>query len=243
MSMIYVLGDSQGEGPVENGTIVVTYPAGATCTVTNGSQTYTALDTSGAAAFIVEPGTWTVTAVQGSNTKSQSVTVTAGGWVEVELMFELVLYQNGVWEQNITGGWEKSTVRYMQIGGQNSGIAPTVEYINDENTTDIYIAENNGHSGSYNTKNKIDLSNYSKLIVTGVVTAGATADQCGICFASSKTEFLLNYSVANKTFSESGETFNDTTVINLANINSSTYFCIGMYASTIFGVKLLKLVP
>jgi len=86
--MIYVLGGGgQGKGPIKKGTIVVTYPAGATCTVTNGSQTYTALDTSGAAAFIVEPGTWTVKATKGSDSNSKSVTVAAGGWISVELSF------------------------------------------------------------------------------------------------------------------------------------------------------------
>lgn len=86
-----MVGGGQSDGPVEAGTIVVNYPAGATCTVTNGSDTYTALDTSGAAAFIVEPGTWTVTATPagGGTPASQSVTVTAGGWVEVELTFNI----------------------------------------------------------------------------------------------------------------------------------------------------------
>lgn len=47
--MIYGGGGGQSEGPVDSGTIVVTYPIGATCTVTNDTYTYTALDTSGAA--------------------------------------------------------------------------------------------------------------------------------------------------------------------------------------------------
>lgn len=243
--MIYVLaGGGQGKGPVKKGTIVVTYPAGATCTVTNGSDTYTALDTSGAAAFIVEPGTWTAKAVNGSLSVSKSVTVTAGGWVEVELMFELVLYQNGVWETSVTGGWESSTVRYKQVGGQNVGRGLLVTQNTDGTATIAQGGDSNGHSGSYNTINKIDLSNYSKLIFTGV-THGYTSENSGICFATQKADFLINYAVVNKVLTEGyDKVYDNETLFDLTYINEPAYFCIGLYdGMQIKEVSLLKLVP
>ena len=110
--MIYVLSGGGALGAQKKGTIVVNYPIGATCTVTNGIKTYTALDTSGAAAFVVEPGTGTVRAYGADGDTSQSVTVTAGGWVEVELKFNLIIFASGrgaflplIATNNINGSW------------------------------------------------------------------------------------------------------------------------------------------
>lgn len=61
-------------------TINITYPAGSTCTVTNGTITYTAPSTSGSWSCVVHnTGTWTVTATNGTQTKSASVSITADG--------------------------------------------------------------------------------------------------------------------------------------------------------------------
>lgn len=102
-------GGGASAGAVKKGAIGVKYPEGATCTVSNGSKTYTALDTSGAAAFIVEPGTWTVTASDGRFTNSETVTVAAGGWVEVTIdFFDGWLYKRGTQlNTDITGGLQQ----------------------------------------------------------------------------------------------------------------------------------------
>lgn len=74
--------------------IGVTYPAGSTCTCTNGSKTLTAKGTSGKALFVIpSAGTWTVKAVSGSKSKSKAVSITAEGQVEtVVLTYELYLF-------------------------------------------------------------------------------------------------------------------------------------------------------
>lgn len=146
-------GGGQSDGPVEAGTIVVTYPPGATCTVTNGSDTYVALDTSGAAAFIVEPGSWTVTATPagGGAPANKIVTVIAGGWVEVSLNFRLYLYEVGNQYTEITGGWTTS--------GYTDRTWPFSARID---AASIYIYFSSGVSvGGIGTANKIDLSPYS----------------------------------------------------------------------------------
>lgn len=73
------------------GAIVVDFPAGSTCTCSNGSTTYTAGSTGGNWVFTVPvAGTWTVTAVDGVNTASQTVEIaTQGQGVMVELSFRL----------------------------------------------------------------------------------------------------------------------------------------------------------
>lgn len=76
--------------------IGATYPAGSICTCSNGSKTLTTKDTSGKAIFVIpEAGTWTVTATDGTNTKSESVEITSEGQVKtVTLSYELVLLDN-----------------------------------------------------------------------------------------------------------------------------------------------------
>lgn len=77
--------------------IGVTYPAGSTCTCTNGSKTLTAKDTTGKALFVIpSAGTWTVKAVSGSKSASKAVSITAEGQVEtVELVYQLYIFKAG----------------------------------------------------------------------------------------------------------------------------------------------------
>lgn len=161
-----VSGGGQSDGPVEAGTIVVTYPSGATCTVTNGEKTYTALDTSGAAAFVVEPGTWTVMAEQGSDSNSKSVTVTAGGWVEVELNFwNNELYTPGNQWTNVTGGWQVIPVKTWTAG------AVATVYALEESAEEIGVRWTANGSGATSKgvvlmpKNKIDLAGVNAINV------------------------------------------------------------------------------
>ena len=85
--------------------IGVTYPAGSTCTCTNGSKTLTAKNTSGRVLFIIpSSGTWVVKAVSGSKITSKSVAITAEGQVEtVELMYDLIMVQNDDYSTFWTG--------------------------------------------------------------------------------------------------------------------------------------------
>ena len=56
--------------------IGVTYPAGSTCTCTDGTKTLTLKDTGGQGFFLIPyAAVWTVTASDGTNTKSQSVEI------------------------------------------------------------------------------------------------------------------------------------------------------------------------
>ena len=61
-------------------TITVKYPAGATCTLTDGTTTYTAPDTSGTATFTVKnTGNWTAKAENENTVVSKVVLITASG--------------------------------------------------------------------------------------------------------------------------------------------------------------------
>ena len=73
--------------------IQVTYNAGAICTCSNGSKTLTAPDTSGSATFIVKSkGTWTITTILGSRSKTANVIITTDGQVETAEVFVAKIY-------------------------------------------------------------------------------------------------------------------------------------------------------
>lgn len=132
--------------------IGVTYPAGSTCTCTDGTKTLTLKDTSGQGLFIIPyAAIWTVTATNGTNTKSQSVEITTEGQIiSVTLSYELVLFDNGD-NTIVTGGWE------------GKGVTPTVSdvlsfsFVNYDTTF--------AKAASVYAVNKFDLSQYNKLTV------------------------------------------------------------------------------
>ena len=77
--------------------IAVTYPAGSTCTCSDGTTTLTAKDTSGKALFNVTVGEWTVTATDGNKTNRVTVSITENGQIKtIELAYTLVVFDNGV---------------------------------------------------------------------------------------------------------------------------------------------------
>ena len=127
--------------------IGVTYPAGSTCTCTNGSKTLTAKDTSGKALFVIpSAGTWTVTAVRGSKSKSKEISITAEGQVEtVALTYELYIFKSG---SGLTSGYSVEgwggTVSNSDISWSGSSTSGGVSF---------YI------------KPAVALSNYTKLLI------------------------------------------------------------------------------
>ena len=76
--------------------ISVTYPAGSTCTCSDGTKTLKLKDTSGQGFFLIPyAATWIVTATDGTNTKSESVEITSEGQiVSVTLSYQLVLFDS-----------------------------------------------------------------------------------------------------------------------------------------------------
>jgi hypothetical protein len=72
--------------------IAVTYPEGSVCTATDGTKTLRAKDTSGTALFNVTPGEWTVTATDGVETATETVTITEAGQVEKVTLHYVLIY-------------------------------------------------------------------------------------------------------------------------------------------------------
>lgn len=133
-------------------TINITYPAGSTCTCSDGKTTLSAPDTSGTWACIVpNAGTWTVSSTDGDKSKSADVVITTDGQTEsVTLLYITHLFNNGDTCDAITGGWG--------TGATSSGSASI-------SGQQISIAANAQKIFSCGTKNKIDVSEYEALSV------------------------------------------------------------------------------
>lgn len=133
--------------------IGVTYPSGSVCTCSNGSVTLTAKDTTGKALFVIpSTGTWTVTAVKGSQSASKAVSITAEGQVEtVELAYGLYIFKNG---SGLTSG-------YSIKSNSNSMIsAPTVS-----SDTISWTGDLSSGGVAFYIDPAVALSGYTKLCV------------------------------------------------------------------------------
>lgn len=142
-------------------TINVTYPAGSTCTCSDGTTTLTAPNTSGSWTCIVyNAGTWTVTSTSGTETDSKAVTITTDGQsTSVELSYALFLFKPNAPSDIIAGEWEMPA---------NSTVTAEAE---------LTVKSVNNYNGnrtiSARTKGQIDLTEYSTLQATCKASGGS----------------------------------------------------------------------
>lgn len=142
-------------------TINITYPAGSTCTCSDGTTTLSAPDTSGTWTCIVpNAGTWTVTSTSGAETDSKAVTITTDGQsTSVELSYALFLFKPNAPSDIIAGEWE------IPVNGTVTAEAElTVNSVNAYNSNRIFSAR---------TKGQIDLTEYSTLQATCKASGGS----------------------------------------------------------------------
>lgn len=152
-----MVGKSNVAGTKLFAAIGVTYPAGSTLTCTNGTSTLKAKTTTGQWVFAIpKAGTWTVTATDGTNSKSQSVSITSAGQFEsVKLSFQLILFDGGD-NAAVTGTWDADG-----HGSPTAAVGTTVGL--DINTSgEAYQVK----PFIVATKNTIDMSGYTKLCAT-----------------------------------------------------------------------------
>lgn len=153
--------------PLFAATINITYPAGSTCTCSDGTTTLSAPDTSGTWACIVpNAGTWTAAATDGVENTSESVSITTDGQIAaIELSYLLWLYKSGNTYNAVTGGW--SVAEHPSTGGSFDSVLT----LNDDSmllSTEVF-----GGSVAYAnafTNNSIDLTgvNTLKFKITGI---------------------------------------------------------------------------
>ena len=148
-------------------TINITYPAGSTCTCSDGTTTLSAPDTSGTWACIVpNAGTWTAAATDGVENTSESVSITTDGQiVAIELSYLLWLYKSGNTYNAVTGGWSVS--KNPSTGGSFDGVL-TLNADSMLLSTEVW-GGSVGYANAF-TNNSIDLTgvNTLKFKITGI---------------------------------------------------------------------------
>ena len=142
-------------------TINITYPAGSTCTCSDGTTTLTAPDTSGTwVCTVPNAGTWTVTSTSETETDSKAVTITTDGQsTSVELSYALFLFKPNAPSDIIAGEWELTV---------NSTVTAEAEL-----TVKSVNNYNGGRNISARTKGQIDLTEYSTLQATCKASGGS----------------------------------------------------------------------
>lgn len=142
-------------------TINITYPAGSTCTCSDGTTTLSAPDTSGTWACVVpNAGTWTVTSTSGTETDSKAVTITTDGQsTSVELSYALFLFKPNAPSDIIAGEWAMTVHSTVTAEAEL-----TVKSVNNYNNNGLISAR---------TKGRIDLTEYSTLQATCKASGGS----------------------------------------------------------------------
>lgn len=155
---VEIKADYQAEITFFSATINITYPAGSTCTATNGDTTLTAPDTSGTWACTVnKAGTWTVGYTSGAIRQARAITPQNGATVDVTLRNWLFDY--GPTANNYT--WEASANKADNASNQ-SPLAPEITKNGDGSVTLSRNAPSGDKRGGYKLVN-VNLTNVNTI--------------------------------------------------------------------------------
>ena len=188
-------------------TIHVTYPAGSTCTATDGVTTLPASDDSGAWDFVVpNAAVWTVTVVE--NGWFESVAITENNQTETVDLSKFWLYRSGNEYTERTGGLEFSV-------GRTSGYSIAIGTKGEDTIT----LECNSYPTAIEavTANKIDLTNYSTL-------------KCNVIAIKNFVRLLI---ASAKTHNGDGVSYKDIKsvgvgTLDVSNLTGTYYVCVYM---------------
>lgn len=164
-------------------TINITYPAGSTCTCSDGTTTLSAPDTSGTWACVVpNAGTWTLSCTDGTESTSEAVTITTDGQsVSAVLSYALWLYRDGDTCDAVSGGWSSP-----EWGGNDFSKVVTFNESSMQISTEVF-GGSIGYGHAF-TKSVIDLSEIStlKFRITGIgaTSSASNAFSFKLCVAS-----------------------------------------------------------
>ena len=214
-------------------TINITYPAGSTCTCSDGTTTLSAPDTSGTWTCIVpNAGTWTATSTSGTETDSKAIAITTDGQnTSVELSYATYLYNLGDACDALTGGWQAIGKYNAPI--DNGGWKGSPSAVNGTASLDISLG---GSCGLVVTKNKIDLTGYQTLTFRGDVT---TLGECSLAIWSSTTGDYMPSSVASAAISTTGVSVECS--LDLSAITGSYYIGLALKNTNAIAMKQLYL--
>ena len=140
------------------GMILVNYPEGSNVTISGGRAGKREITSSQILYYIKDPGTYSITANNGVQTRTKSVTISTFGQSEkINIVYSLDLYKPGD-----TSGWTVMGWKYNAASSSGTvASAPQLTY----RTNDMVIAQNSYHSGiTYHAQ--VDVTEFSSLICT-----------------------------------------------------------------------------
>lgn len=151
--------------------ITVTYPVGSTCTMTDGTKTIIAPNTTGTWECVIPNlGTWTVSCTNGTETVHRDVSITTYGQIEsLILAYMLWLFNadNGGDITANTGGWNTETT-------YNATVSITASALDLKGIGQPYEfhGETYWHVGTASaiTKKSIDVTGFNTMHVTASVS-------------------------------------------------------------------------
>ena len=194
-------------------TINITYPAGSTCTCSDGTTTLSAPDTSGTWACIVpNAGTWTVSSTDGDKSKSADVVITTDGQTEsVTLLYVTYLFKDGETYDSLTGGWQGTIDAEKKV---------------------IWLNATAGKTNSAYPKSKIDLTNYDT--VSAVVDENVSAYGA---FSLYITGVLGQSAVASATLGAGTATRVD---LDVSSVTGSYYVVVSLYSEKGYSARVTE---
>ena len=212
-------------GGVGYAAICATYPAGWVCTCSDGTTTLKATDTTGKIVFAVpSAGTWTVTATDGTQTSTKTVSITTANQSETVTVSApstggAVLYNAGT----VGTGYTLSV-----YGGATKGSKSITTAYTSGNSA-IVIKPSSG---------TIDLSQYSALKVTMKYTLAYNELTFGVGASTSSASLGSFTASAKATYTDSGLS-SKTYTLNLTS-QTGTVACVKLGGANI-GVEVTKI--
>lgn len=204
-------------------TINITYPAGSTCTCSDGTTTFTAPDTSGTWVCIVpKAGTWTVSCSNGTQSDSENVSITTDGQSKsIALSYYTTVF-------------DRETQSFSDIESNIHVVDDSTHSPITDKTTHIQFKAEGDYPRAWQWETKIDFSKYDKLEVVGYSSRGTFGIADSLI---SGLNFTDVYKIASKQFTSSESVLE----LDISSINTSGY--IGIYANnkTSVFVKRIRL--
>lgn len=177
--------------PLFAATINITYPAGSTCTCSDGTTTLSAPDTSGTWACIVpNAGTWTAAATDGEKNASETVSINTDGQIaSIELSYRALLYQAG----DTSDKWQYESM-YINTSYKKA-TAPTV---NVESDSMMITQPTHVNCCAYVYNREIDMTTLNTLRFDGELSTAMTnfTDAACLCIWTSLGTYVTDNRVA-----------------------------------------------
>lgn len=201
-------------------TINVTYPAGSTCTATNGVTTRTSPDTSGRWEFVVtDAGTWTISLSSGF---TDTINVTTKG--KVYTLDSWPIYKLGDEFVNITGGWN---ARDWSGNKDHARLIPALTK-NSDGMHIVFTGQPSGQqkSGVVEVVKNIDLTNFNKFVITYKGTSDNTSHWRDVVVTNRSNQYWRENYIARINLYDNQTVYKEA-ILDISGINGSYDIVLG----------------